>query len=47
MKMIELKFEGELSPEAKEKLNKRLKKRDERLKEMKERYLNGEFDEFF
>lgn len=47
MKMIELKHSGEISPEAKEKLNKRIFNRNKRLKEMKEAYLNGEYDEMF
>lgn len=47
MKMIELKFKGELSPEAKEKINKHFDNRNIRLKKMKEKYLNGEYDEMF
>lgn len=36
-----------LSPEAKVKFDKMIAKREERIEEMKHRYLNGEFDEMF
>ena len=44
MKIINLKAIGEISPEAKEKLNNLITKRNERLEEMKEKYLNGEYN---
>lgn len=47
MNMITLEFHGEISPEAKERLRRNLIKRDEHLKKLKEKYLNGDFDEFF
>ncbi len=39
--------DGKVTPEAKEKLNKLILKRDKRLKEMRRKYLNGEYDKFF
>lgn len=47
MNLIELKIEGEVSPKVKEKLNKHFEKRKLHLKKMKEKYLNGDYDEMF
>lgn len=47
MNLIELKFKGEISPKAKEKIAKYLEKRNLHLKKTKEKYLNGDYDEMF
>ena len=45
--MKEIKHIKVLSEKGKEIMEKYLKDRDERIKKLKERYENGEFDEFF
>jgi len=47
MKGMKFIVSGEISSEAKEKLNKIKLNRDKRLEEMKRKYLNGDYDEMF
>lgn len=47
MKLIELKFDGKLSKEAKARLDKMIIKRAEKAKEMRRKFLNGDYDIIF
>lgn len=47
MNLIELKFDGELSPEVKNKIDMMITKRNERLATMKTKYLNGDYNKYF
>jgi hypothetical protein len=47
MKLIELKFDGKLSKETKARLDKMIIKRAEKAKEMRRKFLNGDYNIIF